>query len=69
MQARQRIQVADHPDTLSSMASLALCRKAQGQSTEAEKLEMMIGLLILNGIEIIEEAVVDIARWFDTELM
>ncbi|CZR58311.1 related to heterokaryon incompatibility protein [Phialocephala subalpina] len=78
IQIRNRVQGADHLDTLSSMANLASTHrdqkhldKAEKHLEKAEKLETMIYLLKRreDNAQITEEEVVQIARSFDKEVM
>ena len=42
IEIRKRVFGAEHPDTLSSIANLALTYRNQGQQKEAEELEVQV---------------------------
>src|SRR6185437_12350825 len=70
-ETRMRVQVADHADTIRSMANLASMYRNQGNFKKAEKLDVMGDILERRGdhAQITEEKLVKIARSFDQEVM
>ena len=68
---RKRVQGVDHVDMLSNMADLASTYRDQEFLKEAGKLEKMMHLLERreDGAQVTEQEVVQIARYFDKEVM
>jgi hypothetical protein len=71
IRTREWAQRRGHPDTRSSMTSLASTYRDQGRLKEAEKLEAIADILKRgwDDVQITEEEVVKIARSFDEEVM